>query len=134
MAKSKIAKRKSTVQEGEILLRLNELQQSERIFNGWAFSQMGFKAKSWKEFLKRYPQGSERFDQFYAIGHFFEVAGVLVKHGILSEDLFFDTFWFEPIWKNYEPVIKSMRKEFNEPSLEENFEFLYRRYLEWKKN
>jgi hypothetical protein len=55
-----------------------------------------------------------------------------MKHGLLSEDLFFDTFWFEPIWKNFEPVIMSMRKELNEPALEENFELLYKRYLRWK--
>ncbi len=62
-----------------------------------------------------------------------EVCGVLLKYDLLNEDLFFDTFYFEPIWKNYEPVIMSMRTEFHEPSIEENFEFLYKRYVEWKK-
>ncbi len=57
----------------------------------------------------------------------------MLKYGALNEDLFFETFWFEPIWKNFEPLIMSMRRKFNEPSLEENFEYLYKRYLAWKK-
>jgi hypothetical protein len=115
------------------LLKLNELQQSDRIFNGWIFSQQDFKAGSYQEFLNKYPQGSEVSNYFYSVGHFLEVCGVLLKYGLLNEDLFFDTFWFEPIWKNFEPVITSMRKELAEPSLEENFEALYNRYLKWKK-
>ncbi len=119
-------------EDANLLLKMNEFQQSDRIFNGWAFSQYDFKAKDWDEFLEKYPEGSKGFDSFYSVGHFLELAGVLIKHKLLSEDLFFDTFWFEPIWKNFEPVIKSMREKFNEPSLEENFEFLYNRLLQWK--
>lgn len=113
-------------------MKLNELQQSDRIFSGWAFSQLEFKAGSWEEFSTKYPRGSDGFNHFYSVGHFLEICGVLLKYGILNEDLFFDTFWFEPIWKNFEPVIKSMREVFHEPSLEENAEFLYNRYLQWK--
>jgi hypothetical protein len=113
-------------------LKLNELQQSDRIFHGWVFAQQEFKAGSYQEFLSKYPAGTPGSNYFYSVGHFLEVCGVLLKNGLLNEDLFFDTFWFEPIWKNFEPVIASMRKEFSEPSIEENFELLYRRYLQWK--
>jgi hypothetical protein len=108
------------------------MHQSERIFSGWQFAQQEFKAGSWKEFSAKYPRGSEGSNHFYSVGHFLETCGVLLKHGLLNEDLFFECFWFEPIWKNFEPVIKSMRQEFQEPSLEENFEFLYNRYVGWK--
>ncbi len=120
-------------EEAMLLLKLNEFQQSDRIFEGWAFSQFEFKADDYDDFLKKYPDGSKGFNSFYSVGHFLELSGVMVKHKLISEDLFFDTFWFENIWKNFEPVIKSMRKKFNEPSLEENFEFLYKRLVEWKK-
>jgi hypothetical protein len=92
---------------------------------------MEFKADNWQEFTSKYPHGSEGSNHFYSVGHFLEVCGVLLKYRLLNEDLFFDTFWFEPIWKNFEPVIKSMREEFHNPSIEENFELLYNRYLEW---
>ncbi|MHB1907986.1 MAG: DUF4760 domain-containing protein [Nitrososphaerales archaeon] len=136
--RSKKAKRmtttdKPTFEDAQVLLKLNDWQMSERIFPGWTFSQFDFDVKSVEEFNLKYPRGTKQSDYFYSIGHFFEVAGVLVRYGLLKEDLFFDTFWFEPIWKNFEPVIKSMRKEYNEPSIEENFEFLYNRYLAWKK-
>lgn len=119
-------------QDAQILLKLNEFQQSDRIFEGWAFSQFEFKAEDWDDFQKKYPLGSKGFDSFYSVGHFLELAGVMIKHGLMSEDLFFDTFWFEPIWKNFEPVIKSMRVKFDEPSIEENFEYLYKRLIQWK--
>ncbi len=130
----KIETKKLDKQDADLLLKLNEFQQSERVFNGWAFSQFEFNAKNWDDFVKKYPPGSKGFDSFYSVGHFLELAGVLVKHKLLSEDLFFDTFWFEPIWKNFEPVILSMRKKMKEPSLEENFEYLYNRLQEWKKS
>ncbi len=130
---SSTRRKKATFNEAQILLKLNDLQQSERIFSAWSFAQLDFKADSWDDFLQRYPKGSKGFDAFYAVGHFLELAGVLLKYGALNEDLFFETFWFGPIWKNFEPLIKSMRRKFNEPSLEENFEYLYNRYLAWKK-
>ncbi|MCL5069257.1 MAG: DUF4760 domain-containing protein [Thaumarchaeota archaeon] len=133
MSKNTIHKSAPTQWDAEMLLKLNEIQQSDRIFKGWAFSQFDFKSTSWKDLQLIYPRGSAGFDYFYAVGHFLELCGVLLKHGLLSEDLFFDTFYFEPIWKNFEPVIKSMRKELNEPTLEENFEYLYNRYVAWKK-
>lgn len=116
-----------------LLLKLNELQQTDRIFNGWDFSLHEFKADNYEDFLRKYPRDGKGFEFFYSVGHFLEMSGVLVKNNLLSEDLFFDTFYFEPIWKNFEPVIRSMRKEFNEDSLLENFQFLYTRYLEWKR-
>ncbi|MCL5067107.1 MAG: DUF4760 domain-containing protein [Thaumarchaeota archaeon] len=125
--------RKPKLADAQVLLQLNELQQSERIFNGWYFAQQDFKAKDYKDFLEKYPRGSQGYNDFMAVGHFLEVAGVLLKYGLLSEDLFFETFWFEPIWKNFEPVIMSMRKEFGEPSLEENFENLYNWFVQWRK-
>lgn len=133
MANKSKVKKKPTFEDTQVLLKLNDWQQSDRIFAGWIFAQHQFKAKSFQEFVQRYPIGSKGFDHFYAVGHFLEIAGVLVKRGLLNEDLFFDTFWFEPIWKNFEATIRGMREEYNEPSLEENFEFLYNRYLAWKK-
>lgn len=115
-----------------LLLKLNELQQTDRIFDGWEFSLHEFKADNYEEFVKKYPPDGNGFKSFYSVGHFLELSGVLVKNNLLSEDLFFDTFYFEPIWKNFEPVIKSLRKEYNEESLLENFQFLYNRYIKWK--
>ena len=125
-------KRKLNKEDAILLLKLNELQQSDRVYNNWTFSQFEFKAKNWDEFVEKYPTGSKGFDSFYSVSRFLELAGVLVKYNLLSEDLFFDTFWFEPIWKNFEPVIKSMREKMKEPSLEENFEYLYKRFQVWK--
>lgn len=118
-----------------LLVKLNELQQTERIFEGWEYCLHEFRAESYEDFTKKYSSPSHiGFKSFYAVSHFLELCGVLVKYDLLSEDLFFDTFYFEPIWKNFEPVIKSMRKRFNEDSLMENFENLFIRYLDWKKN
>lgn len=115
-----------------LLLKLNELQQTDRIFEGWEFSLHGFKAENYEDFIKKYPPDGKGFQSFYSVGHFLEMSGVLIKYNLLSEDLFFDTFYFEPIWKNFEPVIMSLRKKLKEESLLENFQFLYNRYMVWK--
>ena len=79
--------RKPKLADAQVLLKLNELQQSERIFNGWYFAQQDFKAKDYKDFLGKYPRGSQGYNDFMAVGHFLEVAGVLLKYGLLSEDV-----------------------------------------------
>ncbi len=117
-----------------LLLKLYELQQTDRIFGGWDFSLHTFKAENYEDFVRKYPPGGKEFESFYSVGHFLEVSGVLIKNKLLPEDLFFDTFYFEPIWRNFEPVVKDLRKMFNEEGIMENFQFLYNLYLQWKEN
>lgn len=87
--------------------------------------------KSYKEFLQKYPVGSEGYKHFMTMAMYYETLGVLVYYKLLHEDLVFDAFAL--MWNKAEPVVKSMQKEFKLPKMFENYEWLGKRAIEWNK-
>ncbi len=65
------------------------------------------------------------------IGGLWEIAGVLVDHGLLNEGLFFDTYLVKPWWEPVKPIVYGERREYEEPRLAENFELLYEKEQAW---
>ncbi len=70
-----------------------------------------------------------------AINHYFEMVGVLVGNGYISEDLVFDQMgaWIAGSWEKLRPIIEAHREKKNIPDHCENFELLAARYYEWTK-
>ena len=85
------------------------------------------------ELLKKYPRGSEEFEHISNIMIFWETIGSLLKHGLLNEDLAFDTFLDAPPWSKVERFFKERRKKERSPLEGENIEYAFRRSLKWKK-
>src|SRR5690242_12480747 len=83
------------------------------------------------QLLERYPRGSDNYELFGTIMIFWETVGSLMKHGLLNEELAFDTFLDAPPWKKVETAFLSLRKEEGKALEAENLEFAYRRSLEW---
>ena len=63
---------------------------------------------------------------------FWETVGALLKKGLLSEELAFDTFLDAPPWKKIEAAALSLREERQDPRELENLEYAYHRSVEWK--
>ena len=62
---------------------------------------------SFEEFMEKYPPGSEGYNNFQVCASLFEMIGILVYHGLLHEELAFDSF--ELLWDKSEPIVKGMR-------------------------
>jgi hypothetical protein len=83
-----------------------------------------------EEFEQKFPAGSAGAKNLnLAAGHF-ETAGVLVRRGLLNENLFFDRFLIAPFWDRAKKVVKGSQKKYN-PLIGENFEWLARRAEGW---
>ena len=87
---------------------------------------------SFEELVERYPRGSEEFELFGTVMIFWETIGSLMKHGLLSEELAFDTFLDAPPWPKVEVAFVSLRKEEGKALEGENLEYAYRRSLDWR--
>ncbi len=85
------------------------------------------------ELLKKYPRGSEEFEHISNIMIFWETMGSLLKHGLLNEELAFDTFLDAPPWPKVERFFKERREKERSPLEGENIEYAFRRSLKWKK-
>ncbi|HEV2138922.1 MAG TPA: hypothetical protein VGR53_08770 [Nitrososphaerales archaeon] len=92
-----------------------------------------FKASNYDEFIARYPPGSDGYDQVARLREFFETVGVMITHGLLDENLFFDiSYHISAVWERLGPVILDWQEKIN-PVIEENMAWLARRYEVWQK-
>ncbi len=64
---------------------------------------------------------------------FYGFAGVLVSHGLLNENLYFDTINIGVIWNKIIHIIPEWQKEAG-PTQLENFAWLARRHRKWKRD
>lgn len=121
-------------EDAKLILKLVELSQSEiqRDASRWLLGE--FSAKDYAEFAQKYPPGTQEFQHVTTRLGFFETVGVLVSHGLLSEDVFFDlSFGFDPTWERLGPILPGWQKA-TTPALWENAIWLHKRYLAWQKN
>ena len=115
----------------QILLRIMEIYLSDPMRKARSFWRTIPDGLTLEELLERYPRGSEEFELFGSMMVFWETIGSLMKHGLLNEELAFDTFLDAPPWKKVEAAFVAMRKEPGKAVEAENLEFAYRRSMKW---
>jgi hypothetical protein len=76
-----------------------------------------------------YPPGSEGHNHVFTLLYFWETIGGLLKQGLLSEELAFDTVLDAPPWPTIEQFIRDLRVERDEPREGENIEYAYERAM-----
>lgn len=109
------------------LLKLYELatEPHVRAAQSWALTEL--EATDYESFQRRYPSGSQEWRHFNDICGVMELFGVLVKHQLVREDVFFDLFGgIDLLWDAMAGVIQGMRQTID-PRLYENFELLHQR-------
>ena len=113
----------------DTLLRLYKLYDEHRHSILWFLEDLD--AKSYQEYLQKYPGSSNERSQFIAVCGFFELSGVIVNHMLIDQNLYFDMFNPTPFWEKAEPIVKGMRTK--RPHIYENFESLKDKRLSWAK-
>jgi hypothetical protein len=124
--------KKATTKDAEILLRLLDTMNTPQMRDSMMWFGKEFSAKNYKEFKAKYPVGSEGLGHVSTILGSFELAGVLVSHGLLNEDLYFDVSSIGFFWGSFEKIIPGWQKEAG-PALWENAVWLAARQKKWKK-
>ncbi|SRR5579875_205458 len=75
-------------------------------------------------FVASNPPGSEGYRTAVRIAAHYELIGSLWKHGLLHEELLFDTYAVTLVWRRLKGFVLGSREQFGEPRLGENFEAL----------
>ncbi len=122
-----------TKQDAEILLTLMDIFLSDAMREArkwWRTLPEGLRLK---EFEKRFPRGSEGWENLTTMAIFWETAGSLMRRGLLQEDLAFDTFMDAPPWGKVERIVRDRRKREKAPAEGENFEWIAARARIWVK-
>ena len=81
-----------------------------------------FQEENFMAFRSKYPQGSRGAQLFERFTSRFEQAGVLVEHGFLSEDLYFERYGSLQVeWAKCEPIISGLRGGMERTSIQGEF-------------
>jgi len=123
---------KATKDDAEIFLMMMESFRDPRTEEAFRWFTSEFKAKDYKKFKSKYPRRSDGYRNIGRILGNFETAGVLVSHGLLNEDLYFDASGIGFVWPMLEDIVTGMRKEMG-PALWENAVWLAGRQKQWAK-
>lgn len=83
-------------------------------------------------FRLEHPRGSEGDMYLGQIIDWFELGYTLIDHGLLSEDLYFETT--PPVrifWQPLKPVLEAARTQLNDQGIAKPFELLNERFIKW---
>ena len=124
--------KKPTKADAELFLSLIRTFSTPHDLEAGRWFMSEFSAKDYEEFKAKYPPNS---DGYHHVGHilsFYEVAGALVSHGLLNENLLFDASDIAFTWSKLEKIIPGWQKE-TYPAVWENAVWLANRYQQWQK-
>jgi hypothetical protein len=124
--------KKPTAQDAELLIKLMQMGSRAENQAAMAWFSSDFKAKNYSEFKKKYPDGSPGDQYFGRLMAQLELEGVLVSHGLLNENLYFDMSGIGFMWERVGPIVAGMRKEMSS-NLYENAVWLAERQKKWAK-
>jgi hypothetical protein len=120
--------------DASMLLQIMGVYLSEPVRKARQFWRTIPEGLTFDELLAKYPQCSDEFTRIDRMLVFWDTLGCLLKHGLLSEDLVFDSFLDAPPWPKVEAAFLSLRKQEGGALEGENFEFGYRRSIEWRRH
>ena len=124
-------RKKSEGNSTDTLLKLYRIYDDHRNARLWFLD--GLDAANYNEYKEKYSGASMERSHFIAVCGFFELSGVLVNHGLIDQNLYFEIFNPTPFWNKAKPIIEGMRNGKSDSHYYENFELLNSKRLSWKK-
>ncbi len=111
--------------DADLLLKLYDLRREETMRKARKFMVEEFYAETAKEFLDKYPPGTEKNAYFRQVLTYWEMVGVLVHKGFLDTELLFETTSeFHIFWEKARATVLDLRKLRNMPFYLKNLEDL----------
>jgi len=118
--------------DAELLLQLYDLRREAKLRQAREWFTREFQAATVEEFLQLCPPGSDKNAYFRMNAGYWDMAASLVNHGLINEDLFFETaaeFWV--VWDKVRKLMPALRDRFKNPLMLKNLETLAEKYERW---
>lgn len=123
---------KPTHEQAELQLKLYDLRREERLRKArdWFFK--NFFAETLEDAMKVAPMGTEQGAFFMMVVSYWDQACAMLNHGLLNEDLFFETTGeFVGVWERIKPTIPEARQRFANKQFVANLEKAAERFEAW---
>jgi hypothetical protein len=120
----------ATWQDADLLMRFDDLaarEETRKAIDWFRVTQLGAEAPNPHPIMRDAPE-------FVFVSRFlelFETMGVLVKSGVLNEDLVHDRWMVRAFWDFLRPTLERERRTIGSATLGENFEWLAERNRGW---
>ena len=102
-----------TQEDAKLLLQLYDLRRERRLRRARDFVQQDCKFKDYKDFTRRYPEGSKERAYVGMVLGYWDMACTLVAKGLIDEDLFNSAnFEHVAVWFKLKPLAEAWRAEF----------------------
>ena len=121
-----------THEQGLLHLQLFDLRREARLRQArdWFFQE--FFPENFEEAMKLAPMGTDAGTSFMMVVSYWEQACAYLNHGLVHEDLFFETNGeFFGVWERVKPTIADGRKRFSDPLFLAHLEKAAKRYEAW---
>ena len=123
---------KPTHEQAQLQLQVYDLRREARLRQARDWFQQNYRAQTFDEAMRIAPMGTENGNFVGMVIGYWEQACALLNHGLLHEDLFFETNGeFFGVWELLKPVVPEFRERFKDKNLLANLEKAAQRYEAW---
>lgn len=124
---------KPTHEQAQLHLQVYDLRREARLRQARDWFQQNYYAETIEDAMRIAPMGTETGIYVGMVIGYWEQACALLNHGLLHEDLFFETSGeFFGVWESLKPVVPQFREQFKDPTMLVNLEQAAQRYEAWK--
>lgn len=118
-----------TQEDAKLLLQLYDLRREKMLRRARDFVQRDCKFKNYKDFTKRYREGSKQSTYVGMVVGYWDMACTLVAKGLINEELFnATTFEHVTVWFKFKPLAEAWRKEYKFPDIMRSLETIATRH------
>lgn len=118
--------------DAELLLKLYDLRREDKLRQARQWFLGRFDAGSLEEMRKQCPPHSQENTYYRMVVTYWDMAGSLLNHGLINEDLFFENngeLW--AVWFKIEPFLTEARAQMKNPHAYGNLETAGKKYEAW---
>ncbi|MGQ0733612.1 MAG: DUF4760 domain-containing protein [Acidobacteriota bacterium] len=120
-----------TYDDANLILKLYEMRRDERMRRARAWFTAQFKIRTWEEFQKLAPGGSDENASFRMVVTYWDMVGSFVTAGVLHKELFFQSGReLLLVWERIRHFLPSMRTQYKDPLLWSHLEAVGNEFAE----
>jgi hypothetical protein len=113
----------ATYEDANLLMNLYDLRREEKLRKARDWFAREFSASSAKEFIEKYPPGSEQNAWYRMVVSYWEMAAAFVVQGVVHEELFFQTNGeLLAVWERTRALVEDFRVRMKNPMISSNLE------------
>jgi hypothetical protein len=122
----------ATYDDVNLIIKIYELRREPKLREARDWFNTQFRAKTLKEFMERYPPGSEGNANIRMVMSYWDMVASFITSGVLNEDLFFQSGGeMLSCWEKIRGVNQEFRELMKNPLIGKNLEEIAARYVAW---